>query len=94
MRSQLIAAVRWTKPAMPALISRPSCACFWSIRWSAKWGGGLMAVVEPTRDEDSRAPISPVSILATPVRNLCFQTGLTTRAVSSCSRSDQEVRVN
>lgn len=44
-------------------------------------GVGLMAAVELTRDKKDRTPITPVSSLATPVRNLCFQTGLTTRAV-------------
>jgi putrescine aminotransferase len=47
-------------------------------------GVGLMAAVELTRDKEGRTPISPVSNLATPVRNLCFQTGLTTRAVRDC----------
>lgn len=47
-------------------------------------GVGLMAAVELTRDKQGRTPITPVSSLATPVRNLCFQTGLTTRAVRDC----------
>lgn len=44
-------------------------------------GVGLMAAVELTRDKFGRTPIEPVSSLATPVRNLCFKTGLATRAV-------------
>ena len=47
-------------------------------------GIGLMAAVELTRDKAIRSPITPVSSLATPVRNLCFQTGLATRAVRDC----------
>ncbi|MQX41862.1 aminotransferase [Sinorhizobium meliloti] len=44
-------------------------------------GVGLMAAVELTRDKEGRTPIEPVSSVATPVRNLCFKTGLITRGV-------------
>lgn len=44
-------------------------------------GVGLMAAVELTRDKEGRTPIEPVSSLATPVRDLCFKTGLITRGV-------------
>ena len=44
-------------------------------------GVGLMAAVELTRDKEGRTPIEPVSSLAIPVRDLCFKTGLITRAV-------------
>lgn len=47
-------------------------------------GVGLMAAVELTHDKEGRTPVTPLSSLATPVRNLCFQTGLTTRAVRDC----------
>lgn len=47
-------------------------------------GVGLMAAVELTHDKERRTPVTPLSSLATPVRNLCFQTGLTTRAVRDC----------
>lgn len=45
---------------------------------------GLMAAVELTRDKAGRAPVEPMGSLATPVRNLCFERGLVTRAVRDC----------
>lgn len=47
-------------------------------------GVGLMAAVELTRDKTGRAPVTPMGSLATPVRNLCFERGLVTRAVRDC----------
>lgn len=47
-------------------------------------GVGLMAAVELTRDKEGRAPVEPMGSLATPVRNLCFEHGLVTRAVRDC----------
>jgi putrescine---pyruvate transaminase len=47
-------------------------------------GVGLMAAVELTRDKEGRAPVEPMGSLATPVRNLCFERGLVTRAVRDC----------
>ncbi|KPQ06635.1 MAG: putrescine aminotransferase [Rhodobacteraceae bacterium HLUCCA12] len=47
-------------------------------------GVGLMAAVELIRDKAGRTPVAPVGSLATPVRNLCFERGLVTRAVRDC----------
>jgi putrescine---pyruvate transaminase len=47
-------------------------------------GIGLMAAVELTRDKVGRSPVEPVGSLATPARNLCFASGLVTRAVRDC----------
>lgn len=44
-------------------------------------GIGLMAAVELTRDKEGRTSLEPVSGLSNPVRDLCFKTGLISRAV-------------
>ncbi len=44
-------------------------------------GVGAMWALELTSDKASRAPFTPVGSVATRVRNLCFERGLTTRAV-------------
>ncbi|MET3660317.1 aspartate aminotransferase family protein [Aquamicrobium ahrensii] len=47
-------------------------------------GVSLMAAVELTRDKKGRSAVEPLGGLATPVRNACFENGLTTRAVRDC----------